>query len=106
MAGHREIDRSGDDARSSWTDFERDVGRVLDSLECGDIVTYGEVAAEAGHPGAHRAVGSLLAKSDGEFAWWRVVTSSGRLVPGNEVEQSRRLAAEGIRTRDGRIVGA
>ena len=90
--------------RSDWSDFEQAVAGVLDSLRDGDVLTYGEVAAEAGHPGAHRAVGSLLRRSGGEFAWWRIVTSTGRLVPGNEVEQARRLAAEGVRTRDGRVV--
>ena len=90
--------------RSGWSEFELAVAEVLDALEPGDVVTYGEVAAEAGHPGAHRAVGSMLRRSGGEFAWWRVVTSTGRLVPGNEVDQARRLAAEGVRTRDGRVV--
>jgi len=32
-----------------------------------------------------------------------VVTSTGRLVPGHEVEQADRLAAEGVATGDGRI---
>ena len=62
----------------------------------GEVMTYGEVAAEAGHPGAARAVGHLLAGSDGELPWWRVVTSSGRLVPGHEPEHARRLRAEGV----------
>jgi methylated-DNA-protein-cysteine methyltransferase-like protein len=91
--------------RSAWTDFERAVGEVLDRLEPGDLVTYGDVAAEAGRPGAARAVGSVLRRSDGIFAWWRVVSSSGRLLPGHEAEQTRRLTAEGIEVRDGRIRG-
>ena len=91
--------------RSTWTDFERAVARVLESLEPGDVVTYGEVAAEAGYPGAHRAVGSMLRRDGGDFPWWRVVTSTGRLVPGNEVDHARLLAAEGVRTRGGRVVG-
>lgn len=94
----------GTEDRSEWTDFERAAGRVLDSLGPGDVITYGEIAAEAGHPGAHRAVGSLLRRRGGWFAWWRVVTSTGRLVPGNEAEQARRLAEEGVRTRDGKVV--
>ncbi|MEZ5245052.1 MAG: MGMT family protein [Acidimicrobiales bacterium] len=91
--------------RSAWTDFERAVGEVLDRLEPGDLVTYGEVAAEAGRPGAARAVGSVLRRSDGIFPWWRVVSASGRLLPGHEAEQTRRLTAEGIEVRDGRIRG-
>lgn len=83
--------------------FEDAVAAVLAALGPGDVVTYGEVAAEAGFPGAARAVGRLLATSDGAHCWWRVVTASGRLVPGHEAEHARRLAAEGIEVRDGRV---
>lgn len=84
------------------TPFEAAVAAVLADLTPGEVVTYGEVAAEAGHPGAHRAVGRFLRDHDGH-PWWRVVTSTGRLVPGHELEQARRLAAEGVVTADGRI---
>ncbi|MBX3284026.1 MAG: MGMT family protein [Actinobacteria bacterium] len=86
-------------------DFTEAVVAVLEGLERGDVVTYGEVAAEAGFPGAARAVGRLLAGSDGAFPWWRVVTASGRLVPGHEAEHARRLAAEGVEVRNGRVRG-
>ena len=76
--------------------FEEAVRAVLDGIEPGEVVTYGEVALEAGYPGAARAVGSLLARGDPEVPWWRVVTSTGRLVPGHEVEHRRRLRAEGV----------
>ena len=69
---------------------------VLHSLSPGDVVTYGEVAAEAGFPGRARAVGNILAGSDGDLPWWRVVTAGGRLVPGHEEEHARRLRAEGV----------
>ena len=83
--------------------FDQAVARVLDGLGPGDVVTYGEVAAEAGHPGAARAVGRLLATSDGAHCWWRVVTATGRLVPGHEDEHARRLRAEGVEVADGRV---
>jgi methylated-DNA-protein-cysteine methyltransferase-like protein len=86
-------------------DFEQAVARVLDSLAPGDVVTYGEVAAEAGFPGAARAVGRVLSQSGGDHPWWRVVTASGRLVPGHEAEHARRLLAEGVDVRDGRVRG-
>ncbi len=60
------------------------------------MVTYGEVAAEAGSPGAARAVGNILGRCDDDVPWWRVVTSTGRLVPGHEAEQARRLRSEGV----------
>jgi alkylated DNA nucleotide flippase Atl1 len=87
------------------TRFEQAVMRVLQSLRPGEVVTYGEVAAEAGHPGAARAVGRLLAENGDDLPWWRVVTSTGRLVPGHEVEHARRLRAEGV-TVVGRRVAA
>lgn len=84
--------------------FEDDVLAVLHGLQPGDVVTYGEVAEEAGYPGAARAVGNLLRGSGAEgVPWWRVVTSTGRLVPGHEVEHARRLRAEGVEVTDGRV---
>ncbi|MEM7287824.1 MAG: MGMT family protein [Actinomycetota bacterium] len=88
--------------RGVATDFERAVAEVLDRLGEGDVVTYGEVAAEAGYPGAARAVGGFLRKSSG-FCWWRVVAANGRLVPGLESEHGRRLRAEGVEVVDGRV---
>lgn len=79
---------------------------VLERLGPGDVVTYGEVAAEAGHPGAHRAVGSFLARGGAaglDLPWWRVVTATGRLAPGHEVDQARRLRAEGVDVARGRV---
>ena len=86
--------------------FEEAVDSVLRSLEPGDLVTYGEVAEEAGFPRRARAVGRLLASSDGRYPWWRVVTSTGRLVPGLEAEHARRLTAEGHDAATGRVVMA
>jgi methylated-DNA-protein-cysteine methyltransferase related protein len=83
--------------------FEEAVVCVLGSLEPGEVVTYGEVAAEAGYPGRARAVGRILATSDHDLPWWRVVTSTGRLVPGHEAEHGRRLRAEGVRMVDGHV---
>jgi alkylated DNA nucleotide flippase Atl1 len=66
-------------------------------------MTYGEVALEAGRPGAARAVGNILARCDGGLPWWRVVTATGRLVPGNEIEHASRLRGEGVRVTNGRV---
>jgi methylated-DNA-protein-cysteine methyltransferase-like protein len=78
------------------TPFEAAIVDVLASVGPGEVVTYGEVALEAGRPGAARAVGAFLAGSGGSVCWWRVVTSTGRLVPGHEREHARRLRAEGV----------
>lgn len=83
--------------------FEEAVVAVLDSTEPGDVLSYGDVAAEAGYPGAARAVGNILSRVEG-LPWWRVVTASGRLAPHNVAEQTRRLAAEGVVCRNGHVV--
>jgi methylated-DNA-protein-cysteine methyltransferase-like protein len=84
--------------------FEPSVLAVLERLPPGEVVTYGEVAAEAGFPGAARAVGNLLRSTGHPVPWWRVVTADGRLVPRAAAEQRRRLAAEGVVfTRSGRV---
>jgi methylated-DNA-protein-cysteine methyltransferase-like protein len=77
-------------------DFTDGVIAVIAAIEPGDVWTYGEVAEAAGRPGAARAVGRILATVDAGLPWWRVVTSTGRLVPGHEAEHARRLRAEGV----------
>lgn len=86
------------------TPFQRSMRDALEHLRPGEVVTYGEIAAQAGFPGAARAVGNLLRDSSG-LPWWRVVASDGRLVPGSEIEQERRLKSEGIVVRNGRVAG-
>ncbi|MFP5321638.1 MAG: MGMT family protein [Acidimicrobiia bacterium] len=83
--------------------FEEAVHRVVAAVPAGEVVTYGEVAAEAGRPGAARAVGRMMATSDGALPWWRVVTADGRLVPGHEAEHRRRLVAEGVDVGERRV---
>jgi methylated-DNA-protein-cysteine methyltransferase related protein len=85
--------------------FEQAVHAVVAAVPAGQVVTYGEVAAEAGRPGAARAVGRIMATSDGALPWWRVVAADGRLVPGHEAEHRRRLAAEGVDVGERRVRG-
>ena len=68
---------------------------MVKAVPKGTVVTYGEVALEAGFPGAARAVGRFMAGSSG-LPWWRVIASNGRLVPGLEAEHAKRLRAEGV----------
>lgn len=82
--------------------FEDAVVEVIESIPPGETSTYGEVANEAGYPGAARAVGNIMRTVPG-LPWWRVITATGRLVPGLEVEHTQRLRAEGIRVKNGRV---
>lgn len=86
------------------TDFERAVLEMVGGLAEGEIVTYGEVAAEVGKPGAARAVGSVMRRHGSEVPWWRVVAANGRLVPGSEERHRQKLVAEGVVVRNGRVV--
>lgn len=84
--------------------FEESVIRVVSSLEPGETLTYGEVAAEAGYPGAARAVGNLLRTAHGDLPWWRVVGSGGLLRSPDPARQATLLIAEGVPVRHGRLV--
>jgi methylated-DNA-protein-cysteine methyltransferase-like protein len=85
--------------------FRAQVEGVIAALRRGEVVSYGDVAAEAGFPGAARAVGAILANPTPgrRLPWWRVVTTTGRLVPGHETEHARRLRAEGVAIVDGKV---
>ncbi len=84
--------------------FAGRVRAVIAGLQPGEVVTYGEVASEVGAPGSARAVGRLLATDGGgNLPWWRVVTSTGRLVPGHEERHARLLRAEGVRVPRGHV---
>jgi methylated-DNA-protein-cysteine methyltransferase-like protein len=82
--------------------FEEEVVTVLEQLEAGEVISYGEVAEEAGFPGAARAVGNLVRTTPG-LPWWRVVARSGRLAPGLEQRQTELLRSEGVTVVSGRV---
>jgi methylated-DNA-protein-cysteine methyltransferase-like protein len=82
--------------------FTEAVILVVEAVPAGEITTYGEIAAEAGYPGAARAVGNLLRTTPG-LPWWRVIAASGRLVPGSEKEHAQRLRAEGVSVVKGKV---
>ena len=85
---------------------EERIERILDVLHAigpGEVVTYGDIAEDAGAPKQSRLVGRVLATTEAEVPWWRVVNASGRLVPGHEVEQAALLEAEGVEVRGGRV---
>jgi len=64
----------------TWaTPFQRSVAGALRSVPRGEVVTYGELAALGGHPGAARAAGSFCARNPFAFLLpcHRVVGSDG-----------------------------
>ena len=82
---------------------DRRILDVIHSLREGEVVTYGDIAEDAGYPKRSRLVGHILANTDEEVPWWRVVNSDGRLVPGHEREQAAQLRSEGVKVSDGRV---
>lgn len=86
------------------TGFEEAVLAVLCALRPGEVVSYGEVAAQAGFPGAARAVGSLLRTTTADVPWWRVVGGGGHLRSPDPHRQAELLRAEGVLVVEHRVV--
>ncbi len=84
-------------------DRDRRIVDVIRALGEGEVVTYGDIAADAGYPKMSRLVGRILAVTEEDVPWWRVVNSVGRLVPGHEREQTALLKAEGVTVLAGRV---
>lgn len=81
---------------------------LVDSIPSGRVATYGQVAQEAGLPRRARLVGRLMAElsSASDLPWHRVVAVPGRISdrPGKgPLEQARRLRAEGVVVKAGRL---
>ena len=65
------------------TSFTEKVHLVVKAIPTGSVLSYGEVAKRAGHPGAARAVASLMAKNyDPAIPCHRVVRGDG--TPGED----------------------
>jgi len=85
---------------------ERRIIDVLMSLGEGEVTTYGDVADVAGYPKHSRLVGRILATTDEDVPWWRVVNAAGRLRASDDKLQTSLLAEEDVVVRDGRVVAA
>jgi methylated-DNA-protein-cysteine methyltransferase-like protein len=83
--------------------------RAIAAIPWGTVASYGEIATRAGLPRRARLVGRVLRETppDRELPWHRVLRADGRIAfpPGSRAfrEQVRRLAAEGILSRNGRV---
>lgn len=77
------------------TAFQSAVADVVRALAPGEVATYAEVAAEAGHPGSAQAVANVLRRVP-DLPWWRVVPSDGRIYRTHAASQVPLLEAEGV----------
>lgn len=79
------------------------------AIPAGRVASYGAIAARAGLPRRARMVGRALRETpDGmDLPWHRVLRADGHvaLPPGSAGfrEQCRRLRAEGVKVRNGRV---
>src|SRR5207248_4826067 len=86
----------------SVTEFERAVLLKAREIPCGEVRTYGWIAAEIGHPAAVRAVGSALRKNPVPLLipCHRVVRGDGQIgdyALGGSANKRAILAAGGVR---------
>ncbi|WP_283583115.1 MGMT family protein [Limosilactobacillus difficilis] len=78
-----------------------DVLNIVDIIPPGTVATYGQIARLIGRPQNARLVGKVLGKSGGHghHPCHRVVTATGRLVPG-WFDQRPMLLAEHVPFKD------
>jgi alkylated DNA nucleotide flippase Atl1 len=67
---------------------------VVDAIEPGTVMTYGDVAEYLGE-GGPRQVGRVMALWGGGVPWWRVVHADGSLLRGHERVAFAHYQAEG-----------
>lgn len=78
-------------------------------IPAGWVATYGDVATAAGLPGRARLVGRSLGVGEDEepLPWYRVIAAAGRIAlpegSKGRAEQLRRLKAEGVVVKGGRV---
>ncbi|MEO6109406.1 MAG: MGMT family protein [Candidatus Saccharimonadales bacterium] len=79
--------------------FRKKIEELMAQVPKGNVTTYGDLAALAGHPYAARVVGGIAHFGNEELPWHRLVNRFGGLAAGyyggREV-QVEHLAAEGI----------
>ncbi len=85
----------------------RRIYATVAAIPRGSVASYGQVAAQAGLGRGARLVGRALAQCPTRLPWHRVVNAAGRIsLPRGgaaHAEQVRRLTAEGVEVRAGRV---
>lgn len=87
--------------------FKQAVYEVVAQIPQGKVMTYGDIAAIAGHPYAARQVGGLAHFGPTELPWHRVVNRHGECASGyygGKEGHKQVLEAEGFVVKDYRIV--
>lgn len=85
------------------------IRRCIAQIPEGSVASYGAIATRAGLPGRARMVGSVLRMTpdDIDLPWHRVMRSDGRIAfavgSAQFNKQVKRLRAEGVAVRNGRV---
>lgn len=88
-------------------DFKQAVYEIVAQIPEGRVMTYGDVAAIAGHPYAARQVGGLAHFGPTDLPWHRVVNRLGECASGyygGKEGHKQVLESEGFEIRDYHIV--
>lgn len=83
--------------------FRQRVERLIAQVPYGQVTTYGDLAAFAGHANASMIVGGVAHYGDPELPWHRLVNRFGGLASGfhgGREAQAQLLAQEGITCTD------
>lgn len=81
------------------SEFRQKVEQLMAQVPAGNVTTYGDLAALAGHPYAARIVGGMAHYGNPELPWHRLVNRFGGLAAGyhgGRRAQQEHLAAEGV----------
>lgn len=79
--------------------FSTLVEAVVADIPRGRLMTYGQLAALCGSPGAARIVGGIAHFGDPNLPWQRVVNKKGGLArgyPGGRLGHKKALESEGV----------
>ncbi|WP_210610719.1 MGMT family protein [Priestia flexa] len=90
-------------------EFTQRIIQIIQDIPSGYIMTYGQIAKEAGNPRAARQVARILHSMSQKhnLPWHRVVNAKGEIVIKNEEgvwTQRTLLEKEGISVQEGKVV--
>jgi methylated-DNA-protein-cysteine methyltransferase-like protein len=87
--------------------FRDAVYKIVADIPKGRVMTYGQIAALCGHPGAAQVVGQIAHFGPMNIPWQRVVNARGGMASGFTLDgrqgQARLLTDEDITVKDGFI---
>jgi O-6-methylguanine DNA methyltransferase len=106
MTNKRGSSNRQSDSHPTVGTFQARVRAVVRRIPSGRVATYGDVAAAAGRPRAHRAVGNVMRGcNDSSIPCHRVIAAGGKLggYGGDLFTKRARLIAEGVMVSGDRV---